>query len=72
MNSEEAYDVIEHSNPEMGTNYLIADGVVYSVTMWAMGGVCDRQTWKPGDPNYETFYRSAVHNPHTLFKERTK
>ena len=72
MTSDEAYDVILQCRPQMGANYLIADGVVYKVTMWALGGVADKQTLRPDDPNYELYYRAAANDPHTLYREKGK
>jgi len=70
MSPDEAYGVLESSQLEMGMNYLIADGNVHGVMVWVQGGIAYRETWTPADPGFESRYRSAANNPHTLFAPR--
>lgn len=67
MTDAEAYQAIENSDPEMGSNWLIDTGTVYQVCMWAMGGVAFRRKYVPGDYGYESAYRTAVTGKRTLF-----
>jgi|HubBroStandDraft_2_1064218.scaffolds.fasta_scaffold02174_9 hypothetical protein len=64
------FDVLMRTRLQAGHNYLIADGIVYSIYAWADGSHYDRMMWTPSDLHYWTHYKDAAADRYarTLFR----
>lgn len=70
--NDQNFAVLAHAASDMGANYLIDSGVVYVISLWALGGEATRYVLHPGDYGYESAYRAATNNRRTLFREVTQ
>lgn len=71
MDSNKAFEILESSNLQAGSNFLIADGEVFEVLVWYYGGIASRRHVKPGEEDFGFWYEEAVNDPHTLYHKRS-